>query len=268
MSRDDRIMRWFDSHCHLDFEALSAQRDEIWSTAQLAGVSGLIIPGVTLTQSLKLPEFCQSRWHFAQGLHPYFLSQCQPDDLLHLEQAVSSSTAIAVGEIGIDSFLIKQAAEPEPLRHLQWQYFRAQVDIAKGARRPLILHIRGAHDEVSSYLKQQRFSHGGIVHAFSGSQQQARRWLDLGFKLGIGGAMTYPRAKKLRTTIRQLPLTAWLLETDAPDMRPAFLSSAVNTPAVIPLYGYLMAHLCNVAVDDLALQLQRNLKDVFPEIVC
>ena len=257
---------WFDSHCHFDFRQFDDERKELWQRTRHAGVRGMLIPGITLAQSQALADFCQPDWYFAQGIHPYFLSQADLADLNGLESELKQSAAVAVGEIGIDKTLQQQAANPEIEGKRQWQFFTDQVAIAQSLKLPLILHIRGAHDEASCYLKQQGFSSGGIVHAFSGSVQQGKRWLDVGFKLGVGGAMTFPRAKKLRRTLQQLPSSAWLLETDAPDMSPAFLAGKTNTPEMIPLYGYLLAALRQESAEALSQQFKRNLNTVLPTI--
>lgn len=130
----------------------------------------------------------------------------------------------------------------------------------------MILHIRGMHDEACSYLRQKRFTHGGIVHAFSGSEQQAKAWLDLGFKLGIGGAMTHPRAHKLRRTIRAIPLEAWLLETDSPDMKSAFWAGKHNSPRAIPLLAACLAALKDRTLADIALAQQLEIVAFWPSL--
>ncbi|WP_419813575.1 TatD family hydrolase [Bacterioplanoides sp.] len=262
---------WIDSHCHFDFPQWHSQRDEHWQLAQTLGVQSLIIPGITIEQNQQVAQFCaDTPWQFALGLHPYFLAQHGDNDLDALERLLSrtvesqQSPAIAVGEIGLDWVLAKQADDPDAARAQQWQLFEAQVVLAERYQLPLILHIRGCHDQAASWLRRRRFSFGGIVHAFSGSEQQAKAWLDLGFKLGIGGAMTFPRANKLRNTISSLPLSAWVLETDAPDMRPAFFRQGVSSPVAIPLYGAILATLKQVSLMEVSVQNQNNLLSLFP----
>ena len=232
----------FDSHCHFDFAAFDSNREEQWQLAQRLGVAGLIIPGVSREQGIRLPAFCRDKpWFYTLGLHPYFLEQHQPDDLRWLEQQLRDDpTVLAVGEIGLDKTL---AAGNATQLEQQWQYFKAQVALAQHFGKRLILHIRGMHDEACAFLRQSGFVHGGIVHAFSGSEQQGRAWLALGFKLGIGGAMTHPRAEKLRRTIAALPADAWLLETDSPDMAPAFWASQNNSPSALPVLAACLAAL-------------------------
>lgn len=257
-------LAWFDSHCHFDFEAFTDNRTEQWQLAQKAGVRGLVIPGVSRQQGLGLKQFCQNKpWFYAQGLHPYFLEQHQAADIEWLEQQLKTDFhIIALGEIGLDKIL----AKTEQQRLLQQQCFYPQVELAQQYNKKLILHIRGMHDEACSYLRQKRFTHGGIVHAFSGSEQQAKAWLDLGFKLGIGGAMTHPRAHKLRRTIRAIPLNAWLLETDSPDMKPAFWAQTYNSPAAIVFLAACLASLKNVKLAELAMAQKLELTALWPRI--
>lgn len=242
-------VQWFDSHCHFDFAAFDADREQVWQQAHHAGVSGLLIPGVSAAQGEGVAAFCHNRpWRYALGLHPYFLGEHQPQHLQWLEQALQNGQAVAVGEIGLDRVL---ATDDEQL-NLQWQWFRQQTELAQHFRLPLILHIRGMHDEAAAYLRRLQFPYGGMVHAFSGSEQQARAWAELGFALGVGGAMTHPRAQKLRRTLSRLPAEWLLLETDSPDMAPAFWAERRNSPLALPLIGNMLAALLQKAPADLA----------------
>lgn len=257
------LPQWFDSHCHFDFAALDHEREWQWALAQRSGVRGLLIPGVHRHQGEHLAAFCQNRpFYYALGLHPYFLSEHKEDDLFWLERALSQPDVVAVGEAGLDWML---AATPTQ-RQQQWFWFREQVALAKQYQLPMILHIRGAHDDAVSYLRQQRFHYGGMVHAFSGSEQQGKAWHQLGFRLGIGGAMSHPRAHRLRRTVASLPPECWLLETDSPDMKPAFFAGEHNSPACIPLLAAMLASLQHVSLATLAVTLEQNLQQSFPRI--
>ncbi|GAA6144078.1 TatD family hydrolase [Thalassolituus maritimus] len=258
-------LSWFDAHCHFDFDVFDGQRDEHWTLAQAAGVSGILIPGVSRSQSDTLAEVLPQCWnrHRLAGLHPYWWDQHQPDDLEWLAQSLVDYDSVALGEAGMDAHLGKSSRVS---KEEQWHWFLPQVELAETLKLPLVLHVRGMHDEVSAELKRRRFSHGGLVHAFSGSQQQGERWLDLGFVLGVGGAMTHPGATRLRRTLRSLPSEAFLLETDAPDMKPAFCGSEFNTPAMIPFYGAILATLKMCTLDQLNEQLACNLVRTFPKL--
>ena len=254
---------WFDSHCHFDFAALDATRAADWRLASESGVQGLLIPGVTRQQGQNLQAFCSQNpgWRYCLGLHPYWCGEHREDDLDWLDQALTQPGRVAVGECGMDRVLVKQEGYDWDD---QWYWFIRQVELAEQHGLPLVLHIRGAHDEVAAELRRRRFSTQGLVHAFSGSAQQAGNWADLGFCLGVGGAMTHPGATRLRRTLAEIPLENLLLETDSPDMTPAFLGRDTNSPAMIPLYGQILAGLRQTDTGALADQLQKNLIRVFP----
>lgn len=258
---------WFDAHCHFDFDALDQTREGDWALAQSLGVTGLMIPGITRAQTegaLQKGYGVSARYHLLFGLHPYWCNLHQPEDLGWLDDMLRRHRPVALGEAGTDRILAKQS---DIDLETQWRWLMAQIELAEAHKLPLVLHIRGTHDEVAAELRRRRFSYGGMVHAFSGSLQQGRHWHDLGFGLGVGGAMTHPRAHRLRQTLSGLPLEALLLETDAPDMKPAFLARDTNTPAMIPLYGAMLARLRNkMAMADLAEQLQQNLYRIFPAL--
>lgn len=256
--------QWFDSHCHFDFSQFDQNREQHWQWLQQLGLAGLLIPGVTRQQNQQLAQFCQNRpWFYALGLHPYFIEQHQLHDIDWLQQQLATDLNIlAVGEVGLD----KTANTNEQQLAKQRQIFSMQVELAMQYQKPLILHVRGLHDEVASFLRHKKFAYGGMVHAFSGSEQQAKAWLDLGFKLGIGGAMTHPRAQKLRHTVAALPLDAWLLETDSPDMRSAFWRPDHHSPAAIPCLAAILAALHKTTLAEVSVRQQRNIFTLWPQI--
>lgn len=258
-------LTWIDSHCHFDFAVFDEWREQHWQWLTSLGLAALIIPGVSRQQGQQLPVLCMDKpWFYGQGLHPYFLPQHRLDDLDWLERCLQNDQQIlAIGEIGLDKIL---AYEDEAKLSLQRQYFALQVELAIQYKKPLILHIRGMHDEAASFLRHKGFSHGGVVHAFSGSVQQAKAWLDLGFRLGIGGAMTHPRAQKLRKTISTLPLQAWLLETDSPDMPSAFWKNPPHSPAAIPCLAAILASLHKKTLAEIAIAQQQELLALWPEM--
>lgn len=219
-----------DSHCHLDHPRLDKLRETIWRNCLGFGVAQLVIPGTHRAQWPRLIEFCdqQPSWHLALGLHPYFIEQHQPDDLQVLERLIRQKQPIAIGEIGLDYSL------PNLNECLQQQLLVQQLIIARSYRLPVILHARRSHDALLQILRRTGFSEGGIVHAFNGSFQQAEVYLALGFKLGFGGALTYSRAHRLHRLVRALPLTALVLETDAPDMPMAHQQDRLNRPDHLP----------------------------------
>lgn len=218
--------RIFDTHCHIDFPEFESKLDTYLAIAEAAGIEGILIPGVKREGWRRIRQITarSSICHTALGLHPMFLDEHEEKHLHDLEMALSVGPISAIGEIGLDFY------EANSDKDKQFEYFRAQVGIAKDAKLPLVMHVRKAHDEVLSELRKVNFAEGGIVHAYSGSENQAERYIDMGFKLGFGGAMTFTRALKIRRMAANLPLESIVIETDAPDMPPSTCKAAFNTP--------------------------------------
>jgi TatD DNase family protein len=191
----------------------------------------------------------------ALGMHPVYLERHRREHLPALEAIVAAEQPIAVGEIGLDFFI------PNADREGQIALFAAQLDIAAAAGLPVILHVRKAHDAVLDLLRRHRVR-GGIVHAFNGSLQQAGKYLDLGFRLGFGGMLTYARSRKIRSLARDLPIEAIVLETDAPDMTVASHHGERNSPEYLPECLQALAEVRARAPDQLARQCTANARDV------
>ncbi|MCS4309384.1 TatD DNase family protein [Rheinheimera pacifica] len=226
-------VKLFDTHCHLDLPELAVAQALHWQQAQQAGVAALVIPAVQQSawQKLLTLRTQQAHWHIALGIHPWWASEHSLDAVAVLDKLVTahSSTIAAVGEIGLDFALAEHSFA------MQQQLFTAQLALAKQHNKPVILHHLKSQPQLLAELKRQQFSSGGILHAFSGSQQQAMAFVDLGFKLGIGGTITYERAEKTRKTVQKLPLESFVLETDAPAMPLAGFQGEINTPAQLAL---------------------------------
>lgn len=260
---------WFDSHCHFDFDVFDEDRDAHWHLLKQFGCAGLIIPGVAVKQWPRLIALCNEKpWGYSLGLHPYFLDQHREDDLQRLDSACAEqltraegqSKLVAVGEFGLD-FMLETSGHRQ-----QVELCRQQFLIASKFNLPVILHIRKAYDEVAAMIRRSGFTQGGVVHAFSGSYQQGMVFIGLGFKLGIGGAMSHPRAKKLRGTIARLPLDGLVLETDAPDMKPAFWQESRNSPLSILLLAQIVASLHQHDVDHVLLSCNQNVLATLPRL--
>ena len=185
-----------------------------------------------------------------------FLAAHSTDDIAALERTIEKHRPVAVGEIGLDYFV------PELDRALQQTLFEAQLEIARNANLPVILHVRKAHDQVLSTLRRIPVP-GGTVHAFNGSLQQARHYMDLGFKLGFGGMLTFPRSRKIRQLASDLPIDAIVLETDAPDMTVAAHQGERNSPEYLPDCLQSLAEVRDAGPDELARQTTHNARSVF-----
>jgi TatD DNase family protein len=184
---------------------------------------------------------------YALGIHLIFVPQASEDDLVALrrqaELAMADPRFVAIGEIGLD-FFIPMLCEPA-MREKQEHFLREQLRIARDLGLPVLTHVRRSQDQVLKHVRQIRPG-GGIAHAFNGSFQQAKNFIDLGFHLGFGGAMTFTRALQIRRLAAELPLAAIVLETDAPDIAPSWIHPGRNSPDQLPAIGRMLAGLRGV----------------------
>lgn len=258
---DTRLnLKFIDSHCHLDFPEFEHNLPDEIHRARVNGVSGFVVPGVTSASWAKIVKISKNYDEIfpAFGLHPFFMRAHQPKHLKLLGDVLSEGNAVAVGEFGLDYQL--DACDVSA----QQYYFSAQMDLAKQFKLPVILHVRKAHDDVIKYLKTNKFEHGGIIHAFSGSFPQALMYIRFGFKLGFGGAATYDRAKKQHALLKELPLRSIVLETDAPDMVPSFVQRGqINSPKHLPTIAQYIARARGIDVGELADAVLHNTISVF-----
>lgn len=257
-------MQLADAHCHLDFPEFDADRDQVLVKARAAGIRQIILPATTAKRwggLLKLAS-TDPQLYPCLGLHPMLMTQHRPEDLDALKQALQlNPQVVAVGEIGIDFW----HHSSDQQQAAQKQLLDAQLDLAKAFDLPVVLHCRKAMDFLIQQLRKKHLACGGLVHAFSGSLQQAQQLVDLGFRLGLGGSLTYPRAKRLRQLACQLPATAFFLETDSPDMPLAGQQGLRNEPANIVKLLECWADLRQTPAKELAEVLQNNLQQTFPK---
>ena len=209
-------------------------------SARVLGVNRILIPGTSASCWHKQIALCSPspQLEFALGLHPYFLEAFFPQQLEQLSELIQQhrNQILAVGEIGLD-FAIQQD------KSLQLEVFESQLELAKYFELPVILHHRKSHHEIIRLLKQHKVARGGVVHAYSGSYQQAMEYVELGFKLGIGGTITYPRANKTIDAVKRVPLSSLLLETDAPDMPVSGKQGKRNSPENLPVILDVLAQI-------------------------
>ncbi len=264
---------WIDTHCHLDAPEFAADHAAVVQRAASAGVGQIVLPAVAADHFDTVRNLAhQHGLVYALGLHPLFVDQAQDEDLDRLQQALQQHRddprLVAVGEIGLDHFV------PGLDRLRQERFYSAQLKLARDAGLPVILHVRRSADSLLKGLRRVAVA-GGIAHAFNGSEQQASHFLDLGFCLGFGGAMTFERALQLRHLATTLPPSALVLETDAPDIPPHWLyrtaaERALNTgqgrnePCQLPRIAAVMAGLRCCTLQALAAQTSANAQRVLP----
>lgn len=250
-----------DTHCHLDAAEFAADRDEIALSAHQAGVACIVIPAVEIANFEAVQAVC-GRFDFcaaAYGIHPMYVMHAQEQDIDLLRQWLKREPAIAVGEIGLDFFVEGLDADR------QLWFFQQQLQLAVEFGLPVILHVRRAVDAVINELRRYGVK-GGIAHAFNGSRQQADTLIGMGFKLGFGGAMTFDRALKIRELARSLPLEAIVLETDAPDIPPAWVAKQRNSPQQLPKIAQVLAELRETEVEKVMLATTQNALAVLPKM--
>lgn len=256
-------MRLIDTHTHLDFPDFDADRGALLARSRALGVEKLVVLGVYQANWQRLWDLVQgdAGLYAAFGLHPVYLEQHRPehlDELRHwLQRLAGHPRLCAVGEFGLDYFLDQLD------RQRQQELFEAQLRLAAEFELPVLLHVRRAHAATIATLKRCRLKRGGIIHAFAGSHEEAREYLKLGFKLGLGGAPTWPQALRLRQVVARLPLEAIVLETDAPDMAPAMHAHQRNSPEFLADICAALAELRGIEADELARASSRNAAELF-----
>ena len=261
-------MKLIDTHCHLDASVFDADRDQEMAQILGAGVNMMVVPSVTTKSYVDVILLSQRYPHccYALGMHPMTADQVKPNSIAELNNLISKTMRVenklvAIGEIGLDYFETKQNQVTQ--EHL----FSEQLKIAQEYDLPVILHVRKAIDDVLKHLRRIKVN-GGIAHAFNGSMHQAEAFIDLGFKLGFGGAMTYPRALKIRELAKNLPLEAIVLETDAPDMPPEWLEhNERNSPKELLKIANVLADLRRIPVSQIIEITSKNSLEVLPKMV-
>ncbi|AKJ30518.1 TatD family hydrolase [Caldimonas brevitalea] len=265
---------WIDTHAHLDAPEFDADRDAMIGRARAAGVTQVVLPAVGHGNFVAVRELAhRHRLSYALGVHP-LVADSEPDDVIErLRDALiacrDDPRLVAVGEIGLDLFT------PGLDRARQEALFVTQLKLARQMGLPVLLHTRRAVDPVLKQLRRAGVV-GGIAHAFNGSAQQARVFIELGFKLGFGGAMTFERAHQIRRLAADLPLDSLVLETDAPDIPPHWLyktaeqraagESSRNEPAELPRIAAELARLRRLRLEDLASCTAANAHAVLPRL--
>ena len=272
-------MPWIDTHCHLDAAEFDADRDAVRQNAKSLGVETCVIPAVMASHFDEVRLLAHRHADaYALGIHPLYTPQAEDKDLAtldtHLHAHRDDPRLIALGEIGLDGF-VPEINTPEAFAK-QTHFFEAQLQIAQRHQLPVILHVRRSADGLLKGLRQFPVA-GGIAHAFNGSLQQAKMFIEMGFKLGFGGAMTYDRATKLRALATELPLSALVLETDAPDIPPHWIYTTAedrekgkaqgrNSPAELPRIASVLAELRGISLEELAAATSANASQALPRL--
>lgn len=256
-------MALIDTHTHLDFPDFDADRRQVLDRCRSLGVQRMVVLGVYQRNWQRLWDLTLENpaLHAAFGLHPVYIDEHRPEHLTELGDWLTRHKGhpqlCAVGEIGLDYYV-------EGLdKARQQQVFEAQLQLAAEFDLPVLLHVRRSHADVIATLKRHTLKRSGVIHAFAGSREEAREYIKLGFKLGLGGAATWPQALRMHRVIAELPLDSVVLETDSPDMAPAMFPNQRNSPEHLPNICTALAALMNVSPEHLAQASTRNAHDLF-----
>lgn len=251
-------MALIDSHCHLDFAVFDRDRETLWSRCRAAGLERLVIPGTDPEQWSRARRLCEAQpdWAFAAGLHPWWLDRAGGQWPASCERFLAHPSCVAVGECGLDGLIERPIEQQRSL-------LEVHLALAQAHDKPVILHCVKAHNELIRTLKRHRLPRGGVVHAFSGSEELARTYWQMGFYLGVGGVITYSRARKTRAAVAALPLEALLLETDAPDMPLSGRQGQRNSPEYLPQVADVLAQLRDAPRERIAEQTTANARALF-----
>lgn len=265
---------WIDTHCHLDAPEFAPDLAAVRARAAAAGVAHCVVPAVAAGNFENVRTLAHRHGDsYALGIHPLCTGEAGEQDLVLLDRALSAHRhdprLVAVGEIGLDFFV------PGLDAARQEHFYREQLALARHHGLPVLLHVRRSADRLLKHLRGTGLT--GIAHAFNGSAQQAAEFVRLGFKLGFGGTVTYERSLQIRRLARELPLSAIVLETDAPDIPPHWLyrtaeereagaAQGRNEPGELPRIAAVLAQLRGIEPADLAAAARDNACAVLPRL--
>lgn len=281
-------MQFTDSHCHLDFNEFSRDIPLLISQCQDNNIHRIIVPSVNPEHWQRVLSLSNNEYQNSPkkpftidcclGIHPWFLivkDKLSPKNLsLDFHQknladlvSINRKNIVAIGETGIDFFKAKRNTGDEQALsenlQLQQDFFDMQLTLAHEHDLPIIVHHCQSHQYIMPLLKKHLLAKGGVIHAFSGSYEQAKAYIDLGFKIGIGGTITYERAKKTISAVKRLPLESLLLETDAPSMPPSGQQGLINSPLNIIAVFNALSQIRTEPAQELAQQIEKNVEALF-----
>jgi len=270
MSEVNKALAWVDTHCHIDAPEFKETLPEIISGAADKGVKAILLPTVQASDWVPAKNLVNQYSHqipglvYTLGIHPLYINRAQEGDIgilkTQIEQSFNDPRFVGIGEIGLDYFV--EGLDPQR----QEFFFHKQLDLAQQFQLPVILHVRRSQDAILKALRKRTVP-GGIVHAFNGSYQQAEQFIELGFKLGFGGAATYDRALQIRRLLKEIPLESIVTETDSPDIPPAWLKEEggkFNEPALLPRIAQQLAGIRGISDELFSKAVWQNAMQAIP----
>jgi TatD DNase family protein len=242
-------MRLVDTHCHLDDGQFDADREAVIERARAAGIEQMMAVGTgegppDLEAAIRLAD-SYPFIHATIGVHPHDASKATDETFLRLRELARHPKVLAIGEIGLDYHY-----DFSP-RNVQREIFGRQLDLAREAAKPIVIHTREAWADTLDVIRS-RWQGAGIMHCFTGDETQAREALDLGFYLSFGGVLTFPKAESLRHAARLAPADRILIETDCPYLAPIPHRGKRNEPAFIAETARRLAEVRGTSIDEIA----------------
>ena len=262
MTASEPPYQLIDAHCHFDAEVFDNDRAQVLESAISNGISDIIIPGTERCYWDRIKCLCSQhhRLHACYGLHPYWANRHQLEDIDALKTYIEINRPVAIGECGLD--FRKHLLPETDSKARQLTFFEAQLGLAEEHHLPVVIHSVRATEAVIQTLQKFKGLRG-MIHSYSGSLEQARQLIDLGFYISLGGSVTYENASKLRKVVQDIPLSSMLLETDAPDQPDKQHSGQRNEPSFIRNTLEEIARLRAESIEDIAKQTSANARTLF-----
>ncbi|MBN2233289.1 MAG: TatD family hydrolase [Deltaproteobacteria bacterium] len=255
------MIRFFDSHSHLNLATFADDLDAVIERAEAAGVADIAVIGTDLEDSIRAVELAAARpglLHAVVGVHPHDAAAVDERALGLLQSLAASAGVVAWGEIGLDYHRDRSP------RDVQRRAFADQLGLAAAAGLPVVIHDREAHEDVYDIiLAEKGYRNGGIIHCFSGDWRLARRYVDLGMTISIPGTITFRKNETQAEVVRRFGPDDLLIETDCPFLAPVPYRGKRNEPAYVVEVARTIANLKGMSLEEAAARTRQNACRVF-----
>lgn len=250
-----------DSHCHINDPLFNKEPKKYVDEANLSGVSVMLVVGYDVPSSKEAVKIAHQfeNVYASVGIIPSEIANYKEGDLEEIEKLLSDDKVIAVGEIGLDYYWIKD----ENLKAKQKELFIAQIELANKYNLPIDIHCREAYEDLLTILKNHKVNKKGIIHCYSSSLEMSKLFIAEGYILGIGGVVTFKNALKLKEVAKHVPSNAYVLETDAPYLTPTPHRGEVNHSKYLNFIAQEIANLKGIDVSDVINETTSNFKRLF-----
>ena len=247
-----------DTHSHINFEDYKLNFEEFLSEIKHNEVEKVIIPGVEPSSFNEIVSLCNEYEMLfgAIGIHPSEFQTYNQKIEAIIYRLIENSKIVAIGEIGLDYHYGNDSKEE------QKNILRKQLKIAEETKLPVVIHDRESHEDVFEILQEYKLSNV-IFHCFSGNSEFAKRCIDKGYYIGLGGVVTFKNAKDLKESTKIIPLDRILLETDAPYLAPVPYRGKINTPAYLKYIAKEIANIKEISIEEVKEQTTINAKRIF-----